>query len=352
MITYNFVHFTIQEFLAAHYISHLPPNEELEVIKAKFWSDIHFNMFSIYTSLTKGQRPAFKEFLSGGNEAITISPEFLKNKLQCLRLYRCFNEADDHMMSDHIEQATIFRYKLIDLTGTTLTASDMECISLFLTSSANKEWKWLNLDSCYIQDKGLNILCRGLRHSNDITINVLYLPDNGLTRQSSSLISELTVKCKVKELWIIGNRTIGEDQQLYSILTDPSNVLEQLYMFRTRLSSSAAIALFTALKDNNRLKGLHICNNVITDDALDAITTALESNNCLVRLGMRVNPLSSEAIINIVRCLKVNNTLQVLKLPDCPEGVQENIISLQEVVNEKRECRGCLVKLEIVFHDD
>ena len=176
----------------------------------------------------------------------------------------------------------------------------MECISLFLTSSFNKEWKLLELENSYIQDKGLNILYCGLCHSNDITINQLDLGDNGLTRQSSSLISELTVKCKVKKLWIGGNHTIGEDQQLYSILTDPSNVLKQLMMYRTTLSSSAAIALFTALKDNNKLKALNIQNNNITDDALGAITTALESNSCVVSLLMKGNPLSSEAIINIV----------------------------------------------------
>ena len=47
-MTLHFIHFTIQEFLAAHYISHLPPNEELKVIKANFWNDVHFNTFSIY----------------------------------------------------------------------------------------------------------------------------------------------------------------------------------------------------------------------------------------------------------------------------------------------------------------
>ena len=305
----------------------------------------------MYTSLTKGQRPAFKKFLSGGNKAIAISPEYLKNQLQCLRFYRCFNEANDHTMCDSIEQAEVFCDKIIYLIATTLTDSNIECVSLLLTSSSNKEWEGLRLDNSYIQDKGLNILYRGLCHSNDITINQLNLGDSGLTRQSSSLISELTVKCKVKVLWIGGNHTIGEDQQLYSILTDPSNVLEQLDMFHTRLSSSAAIALFTTLKDNNKLKGLNIQYNDITDDALGAITTALDSNSCVVNLLMKGNPLSSEAIINIVRCLEVNNTLQKLNLPNCPESVQENIISLQEIVNEKRECRGCLVKLEIKFDD-
>ena len=131
-MTLNFIHLKIQEFLAAHYISHLPPDEELNVIKAKFWSDIHFSMFSIYVSLTKGQRPSFKKFLSGGNKAITISQEFLKDQLKCICLYHYFNKADDYILCNTIEHADIFDDKEIDLGGTTLTFSDMECIIPYL----------------------------------------------------------------------------------------------------------------------------------------------------------------------------------------------------------------------------
>ena len=74
--------------------------------------------------------------------------------------------------------------------------------------------------------------------------------------QSSSLISELIVKYKLKELWIACNYTIGEDQQFYSMLINPSNVQEGLDMMATQLSSRAATDLFTALKDNNKLKEL------------------------------------------------------------------------------------------------
>ena len=132
-MTLNFIHFTIQEFLAAYYISHLPSHKQLQMMEANFWGDVHFNMFSLYTAFTKGQQPAFRKFLSGGNEAIAISHEFLKNQLQCLRLYHCFNEAGDHRMCRSIEQAEIFHDKIINLGCTTLSASDMECISLFLT---------------------------------------------------------------------------------------------------------------------------------------------------------------------------------------------------------------------------
>ena len=348
-MTLNFIHFTIQEFLAAHYIAHLPPNEELTVIEENFWRNNYFNMFAIYMSITKGQRSSFKTFLSGGNEAIAIADKFLKDQLKCLRLYKCFNEAEDYKMCKTIERAEIFKSKEIYLRGTTLTASDMECISLFLTSSFNKEWKMLNLLDCHIQDKGLNILSRGLCHSNDITIDVLMLMNNSLTSKSSFLISELTVKCKVKSLRIYGNYIIGEDQQLYSMLTNPYTELEQLYMGATNLSSRGARELFTTIIKNNKLKVLYIGNNAITDDARDAITTVLQRNSCLVKLSMYGNPLSIEAIINIMQCLEVNNTLQLLGLPNCPQAIQENIKSLQEVVNKKRESRGCQVKLEIKF---
>ena len=348
-MTLNFIHFTIQEFLAAHYIAHLPPNEELKVIEANFWRNNYFNMFAIYISITKGQRSSFKTFISGGNEAIAIADKFLNDQLKCLRLYKCFNEAEDYKMCQTIERAEIFKSKVINLVNTTLTASDMECISLFLTSSFNKEWKKLNLPFCHIQDKGLNILYRGLRHSNDVTTDVLMLINNGLTSKSSSLISELTVKCKVKRLGIDDNHTIGEDQQLYSMLTNPSTELEQLHMSYTSLSSKGARALFTSIMKNNKLKVLYINNNAITDDACDVITAALQRNSCLVKLNMYGNPLSGEAIINIVRYLEVNNTLQLLGLPDCPQAIKENIKSLQEVVNKKRESRGCQVNLEIKF---
>ena len=157
------------------------------------------------------------------------------------------------------------------------------------------------------------------------------------------------MKCKVKVLVITGNYTIGEDQQLYSMLSKPSSVLETLNMWNTQLSSRAATDLFTAVKDNNKLKELYINKNDITDDACDAITTALERNSCLVKLSMHRNPLSNEAILNIAQCLKVNDTMQLLGLPICSEDIQENIRSLQEVVNKKRESQGCQVKLGIKF---
>ena len=199
-------------------------------------------------SITKGQQPSFKHFC-GGNKVITISDKFLKNQLQCLRLYCCFHEAGDFDMCKIIEKSVRFNYKRIDLSPTILTASDVKCVTVFLTSSFHKEWKGLDLLGCYIQDHGLHILHQGLLHHSNITIDLLNLGYNGLTTQSSSLISGITVKCKVKKLEIDGNDTTN---QLYSILSSPYTMLEGLWMYNTKLSTRGAIALFTALKDGNK----------------------------------------------------------------------------------------------------
>ena len=83
-------------------------------------------------------------------------------------------------------------------------------------------------------------------------------------------------------------------------------MLEELYMFHTMLTPSAATALFTALKDNKTLKKLIISHNSIGDDACYAIATAtaLASNSCLATLYMSHNSLTEEAIVNIVNSLR------------------------------------------------
>jgi len=312
-MTFNFIHFSILEFLSAYHVTQIAQHEELEVLKTKFWSEIHSNMFAMYTSITKGQQPAFKKFLSGGDNAITISEVFLKEQLKCLRLFCCFHEAGEEGILNIIQRATIFGNKTIDLTRINLCPFDLECIVLFLTCSSCKEWE-LDLPDYYIQDHGLHVLHRGLLCS-DINIKVLNLRGNSLTRLSASLVSDLTIHCRVEELGISRSDSVGEDSALYEMLTHPSSRLTGLYMFRTNLSSSNATNLLTKMMKMNQLKRLHIDDNKITDDACDVITAEIKENSSLVELWMWGNDISSEAAERLMKALFVNNTLEDLWLP-------------------------------------
>ena len=72
-LTFNFIHFSIQEYLAAYCITNLPPIQELQILKDKFLFNNYLNTFIIYLTLTKGQRPSFKNFISDGNKTINNS---------------------------------------------------------------------------------------------------------------------------------------------------------------------------------------------------------------------------------------------------------------------------------------
>ena len=240
-----------------------------------------------------------------------------------------------------------FSSKILSLSNITLSPSDVECMTVFLTCSSYKEWETLHLQRCYIQDYGVNIVHRGLT-SCDVTITSLWLDKNGLTESSSSTISDITISCRVKGLDIDGNKTVGEDERLYSVICDPSSMLEVLYMSRTRLSSNAAIKLFTALSEGKKLRILVIKYNDITDEACDAIIMAMKKNTSLVILSMSGNPISGESSQLIVQALQHNNTLQELFLPYYHEDVEKRIGLSAEEVNKKRESHQCQVKLNVI----
>ena len=358
--SFNFIHFSIQEFLAAHHVTTLPPSKELSFLQKNFWNNpVYFNMFDIYVALTNGQRPSFKRFLqpslmekfkkilTGREDSVGISQQLLHDKIKCLRMYCCFQEAGDMIMCKLIEQATKLDQQQIDLSSMRLSPSDLECLTTFLTCSSHKEWKMLYLWNCHVQDHGLEILQRGLR-SNNVNITHLRLQFNGLTAVSSSAISDLTISCRVKILNISYNKTVGEDDRLYRILTDYSSMVEQLYMWSTNLSSSAAIKLFTSLSKTKKLKILWINHNNITDEACDAIIMTMKKNTSLVTLSMYNNPISGECAQLIVEALQQNNLLQLLRLNGgYRDDVKEKIRSLEEEINKKRTTHGCPVKLQI-----
>ena len=209
-------------------------------------------------------------------------------------------------MCESIENAKLlnFNNKTINLSLNKLLPSDVECVTVFLTCSSHKEWEELDLYQCYIQDHSVHILYCALT-SCDVTITELLLSNNGLTK-SSAVISDITISCRVKTMSISSNNTIGEDERLYSIISDPSSMLEELYMTSTKLSSHAAIKLFTALSEGKKLRGLYIANNDITDEACDAIIMAMKKDTSLVELFMYDNPISGECaqLMIIVQALQ------------------------------------------------
>ena len=347
--TFNFLHLSVQEFLAANHITTLTPDEELSILNNNFWRDSHSNMFTIYITLTKGQRYSFREFLSGEDDSIAIHRKFLYDKLKCIHLYRCFNEASgDDSVCRTIEK--VFSDEIINFSNTTLSTNDIENIAVFLTCCYIKQWKVLDLGDCHMKDAGLHIIQRIITPSL-ITIEELWLSSNDLLSSSDGCLTDIVITCRVKVLSISDNKTIGQTEAFFpTILSSSSSVLETLHIDGINLSSRAAIMIFTLLKERKtKLKVLGMADNDITDDVCDVIAETLQVNSTLEYLYISGNNISKEASQLVLNSLRHNNTLTELWFPDYYKD-NKQILALKDIVNEERKHRRCKTMLNVTFH--
>ena len=65
-VLFNFLHFTVQEILAAYHIPLMSEDDQLKCMKKTFWDNRYYNTWIMYVGLMKNQMPiTFKHFLSG-----------------------------------------------------------------------------------------------------------------------------------------------------------------------------------------------------------------------------------------------------------------------------------------------
>ena len=165
-VSFHFLHFSVQEYMAAYYIALLPDNEQLKLIKSTFWNIRYFNTWIMYVGITHGENFAWKHYLSGNwfqlsthlFKSSSISKKLLHNKVKCLHLFQCLVEGS----SESIEQLSksLFQDRTIDLSNQALQPKDVNILGFFLLRSINKHWKKIDLSRCSLRDVGCNALCK------------------------------------------------------------------------------------------------------------------------------------------------------------------------------------------------
>ena len=165
-VSFHFLHFSVQEYMAAYYIALLPSKEKSKLLKNIFWDIHYFNTWIMYVGITHGDNFAWKHYLSGNwfqlsthlFKRSSISKKLLHNKVKCLHLFQCLIEGS----SESIEQLakSLFKDRTIDLSNQTLQPKDVNIVGYFLLRSINKHWKKIDLSRCNLRDVGCNALCK------------------------------------------------------------------------------------------------------------------------------------------------------------------------------------------------
>jgi len=338
--TFNFIHFSVQEFLAAYHVTCLKDGDEFKCLNANFFAENYGNMFAMYVGLTSGQHAAFKKFLSSYGRGILarifrgkkdqIASQFFEDDRKCLKLFQCFYEANDEQSYNNIIKK-LLSTQTVNLQKDTTNAmslfmSDMHCLTFFLARSQLKSWSTFNLPLCHIGDDGLRMLHQCLA-TNSITVDFINLQDNSLKSQSANVVAAIVLSCETKRLSVKNNALEnGLD------LSKCSTLLE-LDISHNFLSPRGASRLFSILS-NSQLRVLKINHNPLSEEAVDGLAKYLKENTTLQELYAKKNKLATDSAIKIFSTLRdaKNTNLKVLDLSDNfikDEAVDEIVASLQ-----------------------
>ena len=125
-VSFNFLHFTMQEYLAALHVSNItltPHEQQLTLMKKTFWSSTYNFMWMMYVGINGINSQAFVHFLYKAHSGVDamelkLSNKVKSGKLKCLHLFQCFMEAKSEEVPEEI--SSIFYNNEINFHGVPL----------------------------------------------------------------------------------------------------------------------------------------------------------------------------------------------------------------------------------------
>ena len=209
---YYFLHFSIQEYLAACHIASLPYFTLLNLLKKTFWDIRYLNTWMMYVGITGGQQFVFNHFLSGNVIPRPIVPSISRNiqqdKIKCLYLNQCLAETE-HCLLSTIQN--MFQNGILDVSHHPLSLQDLHTLVSLLIRSRNKQWEKLTLSNCSINEEHCKILWEnGWAHNADSELNVrmVDISHNKIQWESLIKICDLLKHWHSKEIVISSNNLL------------------------------------------------------------------------------------------------------------------------------------------------
>ena len=352
----NFLHFTMQEYLAALHVSNLSNEKQLSMISETIWIGQFNFMWMMYVGIVGVKSNAFTSFIDKYSQLHNIYTD----KRKCLHLFLCYSEAkSDAEMPKAV--SSIFSDGEITLNDVTLLPHHISSLLFFMSASSTQQWKILELGNCNLRDIGMNSL---LEHFIKDTENMSTLEYVDLSGNGSSpwgLYCAIIRHCCVSTLTLCGdegmkryvirevtdslqiNRTL---QSLMLCATRRNNIDKYKYMVmkasRTKrpqniLVIDGKLHFSTLVNDDEELitnkrvvniKILYDCdgefecfpeiinlsNKKVNDDTVCLVILGLYNSRIVKVLDLSYNNVTDDGAVIVSDWIKQNNTLQTLDL--------------------------------------
>ena len=296
----NFLHFTMQEYLAALHVSRFHSRYQLYLMRKTFW-DGQFNfMWMIFVGIVGTNSKTFTSFItqdhrhshfdtrdtddvfpfiSNGNQSekvmtsgtnipsrnlaspftildVPVDDNIYDDKRKCLHLFQCYMEAESDTEIPQ-EISSIFTDGKIILNNITLLPHHISSLIYFMSASSMQQWKVLEMCHCNLGDIGMNSFLEHVIKNDENMSTLEYVDLSGNKSSPWGVYCAIIRHCCVDRLTLCGDEGMKECVKEITYSLQINTILQSLTLCNIK-STCTLLVIKDLLVNNTMLKELNL----------------------------------------------------------------------------------------------
>ena len=349
--SFNFLHYTMQEFLAALHVSTLTTQQQSSLMGNTFW-DGHYNfMWMMFVGIVGVKSDIFVNFMSKGKpykrkSGVKIADTIRNNKRKCLHVFQCYLEAKENTEIPEII-SSMFKDGKVAFSKVKLLPHNITSLMSFICTKQSTQWKSLELQHCKIGDTGMSVLQQFISDTTS-TLEHVDLSDNHSSPWG--VYCAIIRHCSVNSLKLCGDDGIGQYVNELKEALQANTTLISLKL--CNINNNGAVNIAKAIQMNttlqtldmshNQISKLYLPTNTITGEGAKVVAEAIQVNTTLETLDLSFNRLSDDGASFISDILKSLQQLNMCRNDISSKGAK--------VIAEANRLNTTLEKLDLSFN--
>ena len=315
-VSYKFLHYTVQEFLAALHLSHLQPQQLMTIIDTNYMRMVKTEYGREYYEAT--QLKTTFQFLAGITKLEPFPVDFLSDMLEKdgATMYRWLYESQNQSLLTSVLGSGERQLRL----SYSATTTDYFAAGYCLAHS-NCRWT-VNFDFVSVDDVSVEFLSKGCNHQipeTDISSQLV----SASFRYGGSITAEgvghfLTIPNSLLQhiqlLDLHGNKLDRRGCELLAEGVQRMPCLEKLVLsWNSGIGCGGAVQLVSSLH-SRKLRELDMIGTGISDPDFECLASYIHSTTSLEVLWIGGNEISFESIDSVCKALSANSSMRRLWL--------------------------------------